>query len=591
MSFKDPSTPLSGYVFDLIVVGSGCGGMATAVSAAHRGLSVLVLEKAPVLGGTTAWSGGWMWVPRNPLATEAGIQEDLSGPNTYLASLFGKPINDERIERFLDKGPEAIRFYRDDAGLNFIDGNKVPDFHAIEGALEGGRSLCAAPFDGRELGPWIHKLRKPLSVISLWGMGIAAGQDIKHFFNSTKSLTSALYVSVRIGKHLLDLLRFRRGMQLVNGNALIAGLLKAALGKGVELKTDTTVTRLLKDDDGRVTGVEASVDGHVLSLNARRGVVMATGGFPHDEARMRQQFGDQRGTRHYSAAPKTNTGDGLRLAEVAGAEVRSDLPQPGAWSPVSLVPDGQGNYVHFPHLIERAKPGIIAVLPNGRRFTNEAESYHDFMQALFEVTPSGQEPHCWLIADHEAQRQWGLGWSRPFPFPLEGYRRCGYLKSGDTPAELAAECGIDASNLQQTLQRFNNFARSGKDEDFQRGDSSYNRVQGNPDHGPNPSLAALNKGPFHAVKIVAGSLGTFSGIRTNANGEALDADLKVIPGLYAAGNDMSSIFDGFYPSGGITLGPAMTFGYVIAEHLATRSERESLTQSSHSESFPQEQAS
>ena len=201
----------------------------------------------------------------------------------------------------------------------------------------------------------------------------------------------------------------------------------------------------------------------------------------------------------------------------------------------------------------------------------------------------GRSLHCWLIADHRAQRKWGLGWSRPFPFPLEGYRRCGYLFSGDSVEGLAGKCGIDAGNLKQTLQRFNRFAAIGLDEDFQRGESQYNRVQGNPDNQPNPSLAALDQGPFHAVKIVAGSLGTFAGIHTNELGQALDSHHQVIAGLYAAGNDMSSIFDGFYPSGGITLGPAMTFGYVIAEQLAMAAQTSNHQASSRLNDFMQQE--
>jgi len=258
----------------------------------------------------------------------------------------------------------------------------------------------------------------------------------------------------------------------------------------------------------------------------------------------------------------------LNLAEQAGAAIECDLDNPYAWSPVSLVPDKQQGAIHFPHLIERAKPGIIAVLPDGRRFTSEADSYHDFMKALYDASAPGQEPYCWLIADHKAQRRWGLGWAKPFPFPLSGYIRSGYLKKGASVAALAAQIGVPADQLMNTITVFNQDADKGSDTQFQRGESPYNRVQGDPDKGGNPSLAALQKAPFYAVKVVAGSLGTFAGIKTNERGQAFNTQGNIIPGLYAAGNDMSSIFNGHYPSGGITLGPAMTFGYMIANQLA-----------------------
>lgn len=406
--------PRSGARYDLIVVGSGVGGLSAAVTAAHLGLSVAVLEKAALLSGTTAWSGGWLWVPRHPLTLEAGILVPVVAPRLYLTSIMGNRANDPKVAQFLKTGPEVISFFRDQTAVDWVGGNAVPDFQDVAGAVAGGRSVCAAPYDGRKLGPWIVKLRRPLDVISLAGLGIASGADLKHFFNATRRPRSALYVAGRLIKHAQDLLVYRRAMQLANGNALIARLMRSALDRGVHLFTDAPVAEPTRAG-GRVEGVRLS-DG--TELTATRGVVLACGGFPHEPETQKRLFGPETGPVHYSAAPRENTGDGLRLGQAVGAVVEEDLVNAGAWAPVSLVPDGKGGYTHFPHLIDRAKPGIIAVRGKGERFGNEADSYHAFMRRLFDVTPTGEAPECWLIADHAAQRRWGLGWSRPAPFPI-----------------------------------------------------------------------------------------------------------------------------------------------------------------------------
>lgn len=560
------ASPISGATYDLIVVGSGAGGLSAAVTAAHLGLSVAVLEKAPVLGGTTAWSGGWLWVPRNPLAREAGIEEPAEEPLRYLTSIMGDQAFDPRVEQFLETAPEMIGFFRDQTAVEWMDGNAVPDFQDVPGSASGGRSVVAAPYDGRELGPWIEKLRPPLDVISLAGLPIAAGADLRHFFNATRNLQSALYVAKRLLKHGRDLVLHRRSMQLANGNALVARLMRSALDKGVSLFTAQSVEALIVENCA-VTGVRLKSG---ETLRARRGVVLACGGFPHDPETQKRLFGPEAGSAHFSAAPRDNTGDGLRLGQGAGGRVAEDLTDAAAWAPVSLVPNADGGYTHFPHLIDRAKPGIIAVCGAGERFCNEADSYHAFMRRLFDATPKGEDPECWLIADRKALRRWGLGWARPAPFPTMLYTRCGYLKQGRTLAELAAACGLDPATLEATVARFNGFAHAGEDKDFARGASRYNRVQGDAGQKPNASLGALERGPFYAVRIVPGSLGTFSGLEGDRYARVLDHQGDPIPGLFVAGNDLSSIFAGHYPSGGITLGPAMTFGYIAARVAAGR---------------------
>ncbi|BCG02750.1 FAD-binding dehydrogenase (plasmid) [Paraburkholderia sp. PGU19] len=566
---------------DVLVLGSGAGGLSAAVTAAAQGLRVIVAEKEDVFGGTTAWSGGWMWIPRNPLAMRAGICEDIDAPRTYLKSELGAQFDADKAEALLERGPEMIDFFERHTAMRFVDGNRVPDFHTTPGAATGGRSVCAMPFDGRELGPLIHKLREPLSVMTIKGMALASGQDLAHFYRATRSVKSALYVTRRLAAFAWQKLRHGRSMHLVNGNALVARLLKSAADRNVDLHTRAKAIGLLRDD-ARVTGARVEIDGVVHEVRASRGVVLACGGFPHDVARRARTFAyTPSGNEHWSAAPRTNTGDGIRLGESIGGRFNDALDAPAAWAPVSLVPQ-RGGDVAFAHLIERAKPGVIAVTRAGQRFVNEASSYHDFMSALLGTTPRGAEVCAWLICDHRFQRRYGLGFSKPFPFAVSTYVRSGYLKRGGTLAELAAVCGIDAQGLANTVATYNTYAKDGFDPQFHKGSTPYNRVQGDLTHEPNPCLAPIENGPFYAVKLLPGSLGTFSGLATDANARVLDRHDHAIPGLYAVGNDSASMMGGCYPSGGITLGPAMTFGYLAGLSLAGAAQRPTRTGSSSS---------
>lgn len=559
---------------DVLVIGSGAGGLATAVTAAHLGLKVIVAEKDPHYGGTTAWSGGWMWIPRNPLAVQAGITEDIDRPLSYLRHELGDQFDETRARAFLENGPRMVDFFQNSTALQFIDGNLIADFHGnTPNAAIGGRSVCAAPFDGSRLGGRLHDLKAPLHETTLWGMGIASGAELRHFLNAIHQPASFWYVTKKVLRHWRDQLVHRRGTQLVNGNALVAGLAASLFARGGQILVNSPATRLLKDSQ-RVTGAALQTPQGVVHVQARCGVVLACGGFPHDVQRKQQLLPHApTGHEHWSAGNPSNTGDGLRLGESAGGHVATDLQQAAALAPVSRVPRRDGSVANFPHLIERAKPGLMAVTRQGQRFTNEANSYHDFMQGLLAATPAGQTPEAWLVCDHAFIRYYGLGAVKPAPMPLAPWLRNGYLQRGHSLAELAQACSIDAATLQATVERYNAMCPTGKDTDFAKGETPYNRIQGDAINArarglPNPCMGPLEHGPFYAVKVVMGSLGTFAGLRTNAAAQVLDTQGTPIGGLYAGGNDMNSLMGGHYPAGGITLGPAMTFGFIAAHHMA-----------------------
>jgi len=555
--------------YDVLVIGSGAAGLAAAVTAAWHGQKVIVLEKEPVFGGATAWSGGWAWVPRNPLAQRAGIVEDIEQPRTYLRNELGANYNAERVDAFLEACPHMVAFFEKHTALQFADGNGIPDMHGdTPGAAQGGHQVIAAPYDARQVGALLPRLRKTLRETSFMGMPIMAGADLAAFLNMTRSPKALLHVCKRFGRHLYHLARYGRAMHLVNGVALVARLAKSAQDLGVHLQESAPAKRLLVEE-GQVRGVLVGTPQGDRQIRAKA-VVLAAGGFPNDSARRRQLFPrDASGHDNLALPPQGCSGDGLRLGESAGGVVATDLKSPVAWAPVSQVPHRDGSVGHFPHIIERGKPGIIGVLANGKRFVNEAHGYYDYVSAMVAAVPSDVEVCSWLVCDHRFLRRYGLGYARPAPLPVGPHVRSGYLKRGATLEQLAQACGIDPSGLRATVDDFNSHARNGQDPAFGRGSTPFNRKQGDPQHkGPNPCVAPIEHGPFYAVKVKPGCFGTFAGLRTDGNARVLDEAGQPIAGLYAAGTDMASVFGGWYPSGGINLGPALTFGYVAGRHIA-----------------------
>jgi succinate dehydrogenase/fumarate reductase flavoprotein subunit len=560
---------------DLLVIGSGASGLSAAVTAAHHGLKVVLVEKDPVFGGATAWSGGWLWVPGNPLAQRAGIHEDPQQPRTYLKHELGERYDADRVDAFLDHAGPMVAFFEQHTALKFVDGNGIPDIHGLSpGAATQGHQVAPAPYDGREVGPLIKRLRKTMRETAFMGMPIMAGPDLGAFLSMTRSFKSLRHVTRRFGRHLIDLAIHGRAMQLVNGVALVARLAKSAEQLGVQLIESAPAKRLILDESSGACVVRgaivATADGEI-EIRAAKGVVLAAGGFPNDVQRRKALFPrTPTGEEHLALPPKSCAGDGITLGESAGGSLQTDLASPAAWAPVSKVLHADGSTGHFPHIIDRAKPGLIGVLANGKRFVNEADGYYDYTAAMVAAVPPNEEVASWLICDHRFQRRYGLGFAKPFPLPIAPCLRSGYLKRGDSIEALAQACGIEPLALRDTIKAFNEHARLGQDPEFGRGSTPYNRRMGDALHSPNPCVAPIEHGPFYAVKVQAGSFGTFAGLKTNGAAQVLGPHGQAIEGLYAVGTDMASVMGGTYPSGGINLGPAMTFGYIAGLHAAGR---------------------
>ncbi|AGU53262.1 putative 3-oxosteroid 1-dehydrogenase [Variovorax paradoxus B4] len=554
---------------DVLVVGTGASGMATAITAASQGLKVLVVEKEARFGGTTARSGGWLWIPGTRLATEQGIMEPPGAAKAYLRHETTTHFDEKRVDAFLENGPKAIDFFTKNTCVQFDMPAVFPDYHAeAAGGQPGGRSMVTRPFDGRELGKRIKQLAPPLPELTVFGMMLGSGPEIKHFMRAFKSPASFAYVTRRLARHFLDVLAHGRGMTLTNGNALAGRLAKAAMDLDIPVWLSSPVRKLVVEYDG-VAGALVQHEGQTVRVDATRGVVLACGGFPHDVERRKQLFPHApTGKEHYSPSPESNTGDGLRLAEAVGGRVDPTIPHAAAWVPASVTIRPDGSKGVMPHFIDRAKPGVIAVTPKGKRFTNEGNSYHDFVQAMVKACEGEPEVFAWLLCDHKALRDYGLGCVAPAPLPIGRHLRSGYLKRGATVGELAQQIGISPAVLEATVAEFNEAARHGQDPAFGKGSKAYNRYQGDALVTPNPCIAPLQSGPYYAIKLVVGDIGTFAGLATDEHTRVLDAAGKPIKGLYAVGNDAASVMGGNYPGAGITLGPALTFGYVAAMQLA-----------------------
>lgn len=550
--------------FDLVVIGSGAAGLMAALTALDRGHRVCVVEADAWIGGATALSEGMIWVPNN---AEALATPDAAAPETeataalaYMRATAGNFFDAARVARYITQAPNALALAERLAGLRFALNPYSRDYYPdAEGATLGRRALNPLPTSMRGMDRVLFsRIRRPLgTMMVLKGLSIAS-RDAGDYLNFGRNSAAFMRVTGHVLRYLVDRLTgWPRGTRLANGNVIVAQLAEAIRQRGGVLLTEWPVERLLREE-GKVVGV-ASQRGQI---RAKQGVVLASGGFNANHAVRRALVG----VHHHVAIPAASPIRPLDdLIAGTGAALARDVSQPVLWAPASVVPASIRRSGAWPHFGDRAKPGVICLGPDGKRFANEAQVYHDFVPAMIAATGTCPEgAHCWIVTDHRALRRYGLGPIGPFPVRLGPYLRAGYLKRGRTPADLARTIGLPPAAVQDSITRFNVFAREGRDADFGRGDSAYDRGNGDATHAPNPTLGALEQGPFYAIRLVPGDIGSFVGLRVDENARALDAKGAVVPGLWAAGSAAAPMTGGTYPAAGLTIGQAMTFGYVAA---------------------------
>ncbi|MBL1077441.1 3-oxosteroid 1-dehydrogenase [Nocardia sp. 2] len=554
--------------YDVVVVGSGAAGMTAALTAAHNGLRVVLIEKAAHYGGSTARSGGGVWIPGNKALKAAGRPDDREQARTYLHSIIGDVVPKERIDTYIDRGAEAFDFVLEHSPLQMKWVPGYSDYYPeAPGGLADGRSCEPKPFNAKILGDERFNLeppyaKAPLNVVVMQADFVRLNLIKRH----PKGIMRAMRVGARTylakwtGKHILGM-----------GQAIIAAMRKGLMDANVPVLLETPMTKLITDETGRVTGVEAVHKGETVVFNARYGVVLGSGGFEHN-AEMRTKYQRQPITTEWTTGAVANTGDGIIAGMEAGGAV--DFMEDAWWGPTIF----KGGKPWFA-LAERNLPGTIMVNADGKRFGNESAPYVEAVHTMYggeygQGEGPGENIPAWLVFDQRYRNRYIFAGLQPGQRIPSRWMENDYIVKADTLEELAAKIGVPVENLTATVQRFNGFAATGKDEDYGRGNSHYDRYYGDPTVKPNPCLAALVQGPFYAAKMVPGDLGTKGGLVADTSGRVEREDGTIIDGLYASGNCATPAMGHTYAGPGATIGPAITFAYLAVLDIAEKAKQE-----------------
>jgi hypothetical protein len=551
---------------DLLVLGAGAGGMTAALVGALEGLQVVLCEKSDLVGGTTATSAGSVWIPGSYQSKEAGIPDSTGAAKTYLAGMLRNDASDARLSAYLASGPVMLDYLERRTSVVFSPPPVHPDYRDLPGAAIGGRALVAIPFDGRLLGADFDRVRPPRREFMVLGGMMVGKTDIPPLLSPFRTWSNFQHTVSLIARQAWDRLRFKRGTRLIMGNALVARLLHDLRRLAVNIRFQTALKELVKSGDEIVGAILRTPHGEI-ALRAGRGVVLATGGIGWSKE-LRERLLPEAG-RRYSLSPESNTGDGILAGERVCGEIDCMLDSPALWMPSSVMTQLDGHLSVFPHImLDRAKPGVLAIDASGRRFTNEADSYHDFVEGMLRSNRSPASVPSYLVCDRSFIADYGIGLIHARTRNLTRFIEAGYLFEASTIAELATRIGADGEGLLQTIERYNRYAETGIDAEFGRGTSELNRFNGDPENKPNPCLRKIGPGPYYAVAVWPSDLASSAGLRTDSLARVMRSDGAPLKGLYAVGADAASIFKGTYPGPGTMIGPAMVFAWRAAMHAA-----------------------
>jgi len=565
------SLPDTGASFDVVVVGAGGAGLVAALSAAIDGARVLIVEHTGHVGGSTALSGGTTWVPGTPEGARVNPSDTIDRAAAYLDRCVGDRTPAALRRALLEAGPQVVAHLQAESDLRFRPYARHPDYLSlIDGATVNGRALEPEPFDGRVLGPLFALLRPPIPEFTVLGGMMVDRTDIGHLLAMGRSWRSFRHAAGLLLRHAADRLRHPRGTRLVMGNALVGRLLWSLSKRpNVSLAMHASVDRFERGPEG-ITALTLVQRGQRRRLQVRGGVVLASGGF-NRHAQRRAELLPGADPDWCPGAPG-HTGQAHDLVQALGARYGEGGLSNAFWAPVSLRRRADGSTAVFPHfLMDRAKPGMLAVGRDGRRFVDESTSYHLFALAMQQPGSVDRTVPAWLVCDADALRRYGLGMVRPGGRGLEPFLADGYLTRGDTLADLAATLGIDAAGLAASVTQMNEAAETGDDASFGRGTGAYANHLGDASAGGhNPNLGPLKTAPFYAVKLYPGDIGAATGFVCDERARVLGPDDAPLGGLYAVGNDMHSVMGGVYAGPGITLGPGLVFGGLAGRDAAAR---------------------
>lgn len=560
--------------FDVVVVGSGAAGAMAALRASDLGLKVLIVEKAHKFGGTSATSGGVMWIPNHQLDGDKGDSRELTFE--YLESLIGKPVNRERLEAFVDEAPKMLHYLKD-TGVQVMAA-AWPDYYPDKPGARADRSIICPTFDGRKLGDDRYPLmREQYNRFKLFGRYAMDLEETFALMLQNKGWRKV--VAKMITRYWSDRSTRKvshRDRRFTQGAALMGAVYEQVFKRGAELRLETKLEDLIVDNSGRVTGIEVNNIGRKYTIAARHGVVLAAGGFEWNQE-LRDRFYPIPGlTRHSSTPEDGNRGEALIAAEKVGAS--TEHTEQGWWIPTMTLPMPKASNFHEIHqaAFDVGRPWSVVVNRNGLRFVDEACGYDQFGQAMVQDhLKTGANMPCWLIFDSKFRKKFSAGGLMPTvhtpesKVPDDWWDH--YVFRADSIEELCAKVHLPVETVKKTVANINEYSKTGVDPEFGRGMNPYDQMFGDPTVTPNPNLGPIDKPPFYAVPINNGDLGTKGGLRCDARARVLDQTGTPISGLYAAGNNSGTPFGDVYPGAGATIGPAMTFGYVAANDIAERS--------------------